>query len=220
MPVIMTVLTVAGAYLLSKDKPFEGQALFFTGSINSSQLGNQNTILALFSEEIQNNVEDLFVSEKGQVKVKVSGNSQQEVQGYVDEVVEVYSKKLDEAAKIRIDLTNESIEKYKEREQDLENVIELYNKKLESENVEMTETYTDLLLISQQELSNVTLKIKNMEADVQLFENPQVLSTSVTKDKTYTKEAIAIGIILGLIATVVLLMLMKYIGDARRYFKE
>lgn len=216
----MTVLTIAGTYMLAKDKPYEGQALFFIGSVNSPQLGNQNTILALFSEEIQNNIDDLFVSEKGQVKVKVSGNSQQEVQGYVDEIVGVYFKELEEAAKIRIDLTNESIEKYKEREKDLVNIIGLYNKKLESENVEMTETYTDLLLISEQELSNTTLRIKNMETDVKLFENPLVLSTSVTKDKTYTKEAIAIGIILGLLLTVVLLMLMKYIGDARRYFKE
>lgn len=219
VPLIITVIVVSTVYLLTEDKPYAGQVLFYTGSIDSQELEHPNNVIANFDETMVKNI-DVFVSEKGQVKFKLIGDTREELQQYVNEIVNVYSKKLEDAAKLRIDVTNEKLKSVEERVAVLRNSVKTYTEKLSSENLTIAEVeaFTNVLTVTEQELSMQESSAYSMRSDLALFEQPKLLSTSVHEDNNYVKESLAIGIILGLLCTVILLMLMKYIMDARKYY--
>ncbi|MFC0477886.1 hypothetical protein ACFFHF_22110 [Robertmurraya beringensis] len=213
VPVISTIIIIAAVYFLTKDKPYSGEILFYTGSITSQELVHPNNISSKYGG-------DVHVTEKGQVKFNLSGDSKEEVQDKIDQIVELYSKDLEEKAKVQIDLTEVQVSSLEERKEALNNSIELYKAKLENENLSPLEHEAILnsLAVSELELTEVDLTAYRMSSDLELYEQPHLLSTNVSPAKTYMKESIAIGLVVGLLATVVLLMLMKYLGDARKYF--
>ncbi|MBG9548300.1 hypothetical protein ACOSZF_12325 [Cytobacillus firmus] len=216
---IITMLLVGGAvYFLKKDMPYTGQAVVYTGGVTSPDLTRENNIAAKFADE-----EDLeiFVSSK-QVKFTKKGNSAKEVEGDLKNISKKYINELS----ANYNLRKEASEVYlnsleKQRIPTLENAIEVYKEELDKG---LTPTQygdlTDLIAETQKELSEAEVTAHRMRGDLTFFEEPKVLSEHVTQSKSYFKEGAAIGLVLGLVLTVLLLALMKYLSEGRRYYND
>ncbi|MFE8701703.1 hypothetical protein ACFYKX_13950 [Cytobacillus sp. FJAT-54145] len=223
IPAITTVLVVGAIYAFNNDKPYTGKLLFYTGSLDSQDLTHPNNIMAKFNGELKGTL-DVFVSEKGQVKFTVKGDSQDEVESDMELVKQVYTTDLMANYQKRLDASMVHLELLEERVPALEAIIEDYKEKLLSEEEtlapdELT-SLSSLINETEEELTKAAERAHKMRGDIAFFEQPKVLSESVTKTKTYLKESIAVGVLLGLVLTVALLVLLKYLGFARRYYKH
>jgi hypothetical protein len=217
IPLITTILIASAVYVLKNDKKYTGTALVFTGSINARNLTDPNNIKAKYKD-----LDDVFVSEKGQVKLTIKGDSKAAVKKQLHDITQDFNKDLNKNAKQRIEITSLYLTSLEKRIESLKKSVVSNNKKLDDEKLlsDEVENISDMMIADQDELTKADERANGLRSDIRLFEQPKVLDEKVTKKNNYLPESIAIGIILGLILTVALLVLLKYLGDGRRYFQH
>ncbi|WML46856.1 hypothetical protein RCG23_14555 [Neobacillus sp. PS3-34] len=221
IPLIMAVLVAGAVYVMkSKGKPaYTGEASIYTGSISSKDLTNDENIKAKFLN-IKNL--DVIVSEKGVVKFTITGKSKAQVQKSLDEVSSEYTDLLQKKADDQIATSNVYLTSLEDRVKALENASKHYQKKLDDPTTPPVEfsKLSDLIIETKKNRYDAEATAHRMRSDQVFFEKPKELTKTVHAKKTYIAQSVAIGIILGLVLTVALLILLKYLGDARRYYKQ
>ncbi|WML46113.1 hypothetical protein [Neobacillus sp. PS3-40] len=218
VPLITTILIAGTVYALKHDNKYTGVALIFTGSITTKDLTDPDNIKAKYKGIDP----DVFVTEKSQVKFTVNGSSQDEVQKNLDHITTSFSKELDKNAKMRLAVSDASLEDLKDRVKTLKASLRMYHEKIDSNQLpaDRYANYSDLIIKSEDELTGAQTRVNEMSSDRVFFEKPKVLSENVHAKKTYLPESIAIGIILGILLTIALLMLLKYLGVAKKHYKR
>jgi hypothetical protein len=218
VPLITTILIAGTVYALKHDNKYTGVALIFTGSITTKDLTDPDNITAKYKDINP----DVFVTEKSQVKFTVNGNSQAKVQKNLDYITTTFSKELDDNAKMRLDVSKVSLNDLKDRVKALQTSLSMYHEKIDSNQLpaDRYTNYSDLIIKAEDELSGAQTRVNEMSSDLAFFEKPKVLSENVHAKKTYLPESIAIGIILGVLLTIALLMLLKYLGVAKKHYKR
>jgi hypothetical protein len=219
IPLITTLLVASAIYALKHTYKYTGTALIFTGSVNSKDLTDPNNIKAKF-KNIKNL--EVYVSEKGQVKFTLNGNSKEQIQKDLDTITNRFSKELNANADIRLDSTSDSVKNLQNLIKEKKAALKVYQQMLDSNHLSINEynNIVDIVIISEDELSGAQTRINEMKADIATFEKPKVLSESVYPKKTYLPESVAIGIVLGVLLTIALLIFLKYLEDARKYYKQ
>ncbi|WP_059171909.1 hypothetical protein [Bacillus sp. FJAT-27445] len=221
IPLALAVLLAAAVYVVKADnRGYIGEAKVFTGSVNERELTDPDVIKANY-QDVKGL--DIFVSEKSKVKFTVKAKSKSETEQVLDQVTKQYLGDLEKNAQLRIDLTTEELIPLEKRVDVLTSNLAFYKKRLANDpKMDLTreEDYLELIGKSEEELTRAAERTKKMRGDIKLFSYPQILPSEVHQAKSYIPESLAIGIILGLILTAALLILMKYLSDARRYYKE
>jgi hypothetical protein len=220
VPLITAVLVAGAVYMIKKDYKYTGEAIVFTGSIDARYLTNPNNILAKAKEEGIKNELDVFVSEKGHVKFTMKGDSKSQVEAELKNVIENYNQDLQENYQKRLKASTVYLERLEESVVKKEKALDDYYQDLESGDLSPTEyqDLTKLIIETEKELAENEKTAHRMRSDLAFFEQPKILTVNIDKSKTYIPEGIAVGVILGLVATVALLMLLKYLRDARRHY--
>ncbi|MDE3840178.1 hypothetical protein C0966_12560 [Bacillus methanolicus] len=220
VPLITAVLVAGAVYFVKNDYKYTGQAIVFTGSIDARYLTNPKNIMANAMEEGIKNELDVFVSEKGHVKFTMKGDSKSQVEAELKNVIKNYNEDLLENYQKRLDASTVYLERLEESVVKKEKALDDYYQELESNNLSPAEYHdlTDLIIETERQLAEEEKTAHRMRSDLAFFEKPKILSEEVYKSKTYIPEGIAVGVILGLVVTVALLMLLKYLGDARRHY--
>ncbi|MGM0973575.1 MAG: hypothetical protein ACQEW2_11930 [Bacillota bacterium] len=218
---IITMLLVGGAvYFLKKDMPYTGQAVVYTGSVNSPDLTDPENVLAKFDDKDQQNL-DVIVSSKNNVKFTKKGDTQEEVKTSLNNITKTYLKELNANYKSRLKASKKNLKNWEKREDALNNAMESYRKDLSIDLPPVQyDALNELIIETDRELSDARKTVSRMTSDLEFFEKPKILSENVTKSKSYLKEGAAIGLILGLVLTVALLALMKYLSEGRRYYND
>lgn len=191
----------------------------FTGSIDVKELTDPKNIEAKFPEA--KNL-DIVVPEEQYVQIKVKGDNEQAVSRELKHVVSEYSRELERHSQERIDVTTKYLHALEERERALQQKVDYYSKQVQSGrlNPEQLDDISDLLVESENNLTEVMERVNRIRGNLVFYEKPAVLSETVGKSNTYTGQLAAIGLVLGLFLTVVWLTLWKYVLDARRYYSS
>ncbi|EWG11460.1 hypothetical protein [Cytobacillus firmus] len=217
---IITMLLVGGAvYFLKKDMPYTGQALVYTGAITSPDLTRQNNIEATFEDE--KNLEIVVTSK--QVKFVLKGENKKDIENRLGKITETYRGMLVEHFDERFQTSDVYVQSLNERVLVLEKAIESYKQELEKGlDHDQYEDVTALLIETEKELTDAAATLNRMSSDLLFYkkEKPRVLTETVIQSKSYFKEGAAIGLVLGLVLTVLLLALMKYLSEGRRYYND
>ncbi|RDU37573.1 hypothetical protein DRW41_06955 [Neobacillus piezotolerans] len=219
IPLATAVLIAAAVYILKPDsRGYTAEGTVFTGSVNQKELTDPDIIEAKYQDVKGLSI---LVPERDKVKFKVKAKSQTEAEKVLDQVRNQYFSDLKKNAQLRIDLTTRQFESLQKRMETLDSNLALYEKRLAaSDDTYDQEGYRELIGKSMDERYRASERADKKEGDIALFSNPEILPAEVHKAKTYIPESLAIGIILGLILAVALLALMKYLSDARRFYKE
>jgi hypothetical protein len=219
IPPIVVLLTFLGAKLVLDNEKYTGRALVFTGTVNLKDLTNPDNIVAKFPH-VKNELE-VFVPEEKYVKFTLKGNDQKSVQEELDRIVTEYNKALQEHSQRRLDTTMTNLNWLEKQVKVLQTSIEHYNEKLDSQTLtaKQIESTTDLLVEAENALTETMEKVNDIRNNLVFYEKPAVLSETVAPSKSYTKEIIAIGLVLGVFLTFIVLTFMKYVFDARRYYQ-
>lgn len=223
--VIITIAVMAlaaiASQLIIKKSAYEGHAVIFTGSIKSKALTDPQSIEATYGQKMKNSL-DVYVSSDAYIKIKVSGNNQQSVTNDLNMITGGISKALDADYKSRYTVTKDYVDALNSRIDDLTKQNVIYREKIADNTLSpgLRKSYTDLAQTSETALSDAMSTRQRVTNDLVLFEKPALQSSSIGQGKSYLKESIAIGFVLGILASFVLLILWKYIFEARRYYRD
>jgi hypothetical protein len=79
-------------------------------------------------------------------------------------------------------------------------------------------SYLEMIETNESENTECLVTINRVKGDLSFLEKPVLVTSSVEQGKSYLKQSVAIGFVLGILLSFVILMLWKYIFDARRYY--
>ncbi|WP_027409257.1 hypothetical protein [Anoxybacteroides tepidamans] len=215
VPPIVALATFLGVHFILDHAKYTGKAVVFTGSISRSDLTNPDNIMAKFPN-VKNQL-DIVVTEDKYVKITVKGNDEKSVQKDLHYIVTHYNEELKKHSKERLDVTMETLNDYETQMKRLNTLAQNYDDKFDTQSLGIDQITSKAELL--QTLADVTEKVNKIKGDLIFYEEPSVLSEAVAPSKTYAKEAIASGLVLGVFLTFMLLTLMKYLFEARRYYQ-
>ena len=216
IPLIFALLGLGASYLIPKDGKYLGNATIFTGSIKLKALTNPSNIIAQFGQDINGEI-DAYVTSESYVKLKIYNDNKEQLEKDLEKMSTAIEKSLLDSYDLRYDITNDSVVKAETKLTELRDVLRVAVDRLENASVEETKDLTSTIEWTEMEIADTEAKISRITGDLAFFEPPSVNRQEVTVVNTYKKELSAAGIILGVFATFLILMLWKYIIEARRY---
>jgi hypothetical protein len=215
VPLAMALISVLAGQLFLHKYNYTGQALIFTGSINQKSLTDPKNIEAKFHVK---NALDVVVPEEKYIKITLKGDDKTSVQNELRKIVSKYNHELQRHSKQRLDATHTRLHELGDEINHLQQVIKQYDEKLDSQ--QLTPGDLKNTVKAEEILADRTDKASRISNDLLFYEKPSVLSESVSKSKTYIGQLIAVGVVLGIFLTFIMLILMKYVLDARRYYQQ
>lgn len=215
IPVFTSLLIIGLVYASKESANYNGHVVVYAGGVNSPELITSENLEAKFNH-IDPAV-DVSRSDKN-ITIKVSGNSREVVDKKLQEIADLYLMELQQNYDERVKTTVVQLESLEERVVRLKEAIEYYNKALPNmeEDLNVFDGIAWLIIEAEQQLTKSVNSAEKKKNDLVFFEEPKILSNEVAESESYIPESILAGIILGLILTVGLLILLKYIEEARR----
>jgi hypothetical protein len=220
IPAITICVSFLPSTLLFKGDPYKGTGLVYTGSVDSRDLTTPENIKAKFSGLEYPMV--ITVPVKEQVKFTIEGNDRVAIEGELNSVLQEFEQLLIENYNSRLSTTQEILMSLEERQEILEETIGYYRNELQNldQNIEELGNIGEYLIWAEGNLAEVMSESKKVSNNLVFFEKPYILNVSVEETKSYLVESAIVGFILGMFLTVLWLILLKYLFDARRYYSH
>jgi hypothetical protein len=223
IPIVTLLLGIAGSFLVPKKGDYVGESTVYTGSISLQILSDPGTVVDLYGKNLDKDI-DAYVSGRNFIKIKLYGDDEAKVKKNLEEMtseleedlVDDYDKRVEYTESV-LEATDSELKKLRESRQKYEGRLDVNNTQL---TIEDTEFYSELLLHTETEIASSISKIERMQRDIEFFEKPNVTNLDVIKTDRNTLEFAIAGLLLGMFLTIVLLILWKYILDARRALKH
>ncbi len=222
IPIITIVLALAVNALWPKDGNYTGQSTIYVGSVKAKEVIDPPVIEHKYKnkEELKNTFE-VYVPQNGYLRVKIKGNNSDTIESDLTHLTTWIVDDLKENHAFRYGTTKLSKENSERTLQMLEEDIDSLKAKINKDSLNETDIeYLTAMLNFKRELSDTQSSINSKANDLALLEEPVALDSTVDPTKTYTLESALIGLLLGLILTVALLTLLKYIEEAKRYYNS
>lgn len=215
------LLGFGASYVIPKDGKYVGNATVFTGSIKQKALTNPSNVVATYGKDVHG-VIDAYVSSESYVKIKIFDDNKERLEKDLQKMAAGVEQGLVDSYDLRYKTTEDIIKNNETTFAQLNDVITVSNERLASEDltIEETEEITTLLEKSEADAAKAQTSIQSMKTDLAFFEKPGIVSQEVGVTNTYKVELTLAGLVLGIIAAILFLMLWKYINEARRYFKH
>ncbi|KQL36785.1 hypothetical protein [Psychrobacillus sp. FJAT-21963] len=215
IPLIAAILGYFGSMLIPKDGDYVGKSTVFTGSVKLEALTNPDHIMAKYGQHFSGKSE-VFVPTRSYIKTEVYGDNEEtvtkELNQFNDQLLEALMKQDDKI----IAGTETYASAQSERVKTLNATIEAYKTALAgTDNLTVINNYTTLLSAAEMDLTNAMATEQRVRNDIIAFEHPELAKTSVVKTKSYGLEGAIAGLVLGLLLTIFILSLWKYILEAR-----
>lgn len=222
IPLTFTLIGFGGSYLVPKEGKYVGNATVFTGSIKLKALTNPISIEADYGKDVHG-VMDIYVSSESYIKIKIYDDNKERLEQDLQKMTAGVEWALVDSFDRRYKATEDAIALNQRKYDALEEgVLASSSAKLESNNLTIEETshITSLLEYTEFEMASTATSISKMKGDLEFFEPPSIVSLNVNEVDTYKLEFSLAGLILGVFATVLILMLWNYINEARRNYSH
>jgi hypothetical protein len=222
VPLLTAILCVGIVYLLKHDSNYKVSTTVYVGSINLDTLTHPEILE--FQYKDTNPTLDVSVPENDFLEFTLTGKNKTKLKDDIDSISKQALEGLDAQVKIRMeDISATSIKEAEDRVKSIKDSLEMYKDYLLSINeftFEGSPFKYDKLADMEGEYTEALQEIDDKNNSFAFFEEPQKLGLEIQPPKTYWKESIIVGILVGLVLTFGLLMLMKYIEEARRHYKH
>ncbi|MBP2241952.1 polyhydroxyalkanoate synthesis regulator protein [Cytobacillus eiseniae] len=221
IPLLFALLGFGASYVIPKDGKYVGSATVFTGSIKLKGLTNPSNVVATYGKDVHG-VIDAYVSSESYVKIKIFDDNQERLEKDLEKMAAGIEKGLVDNFQLRYEITEDNIKNNETILDELSDVLKVSTDKLDNNELTIAQTsdVTSLLEWTEVEASKVKTSIQNMKSDLAFFEKPGIVSQDVGPTNTYKLELTLAGLVLGVIAAILILMLWNYINEARRHYKH
>ncbi|KZE64215.1 hypothetical protein AWM68_14025 [Fictibacillus phosphorivorans] len=216
---LLPLITLGLAFLISMMQPveYQGRTILYTGDLDDSET-DPEVIKHLYKDDLKGNRLSVEVFERGQLVFTITGNNSAQVSDVISSISKKHSNVLNEKYNKRILSTKEKMQKKEKHLESLNKLTDVYGERLNEgslspeEESRMTELQLASIELEQQ--------IDNNKKDIEFFEKPQQLATTVVESGRNQKPILMLGLVAGVFLSLLTLILWKYIEDARRYRKN
>ncbi|MDM5315051.1 Wzz/FepE/Etk N-terminal domain-containing protein [Fictibacillus sp. b24] len=213
---LLPLITLGLAFLFSMMQPveYQGRTIIYTGDLKGSET-DPEVIKHLYKDDVEGNNLSVEVFERGQLVFTVTGNNSEQVSDVISSISKKHINVLNEKYNKRILSTKEKMQRKEKHIESLNKLTDVYGQRLNEDTLSPEEESR----MTELQLASIELEqqIDNNKKDIEFFEKPQQLDTTVTESSRNQKPILALGLVLGLFLSLVSLILWKYIEDARRY---
>lgn len=218
IPLIFTLLGFSASYLVPKDGKYVGKATIFVGGVKLKSLTDPDNIVAQYGQDVNGKI-DAYVSSDSFVKIKIYDDNEEQLTKDLENMVSKVENSLLDSYEKRHKSTSNSLITAQKKLEELTDVLKVTVNKLENGNLAIDEAkdVTSVIEWTEMEIADTEARIARLDGDLAFFEGPSVYPYKVSVVNTYKTELSIAGLILGVFATFLILMLWKYIIEARRY---
>lgn len=221
VPVIFALIGAGASFLVPKDADYVGNTTIFTGTIKLGALSDPENVAATYGTDVEGKIEG-FVSSDSYMKFKIYDDDRDRLEADLDMMTKNVENALMENYESRKGATEEYYEYLEALKKELGKVLTMYRDKIENGDMTIEEALdaNTVMQTTQTEIADKTVTAQRVKNEITFFEPPSIVTQSVSKTKTYTMEFTVAGLILGVLMAFLILMLWKYIIDARRYHEN
>jgi hypothetical protein len=217
VPLLTAILSVGIVYLLKYDGNYKVTATVFTGALDYRHELTDTELLEKQYEKINTSIK-VEVHPDNYLRFTLIGENKDQL---IEDVKEISGKSynaLYKDAQDKLKDVNEKETEYESLNADVKLILNEHKDNILSLEDSEDKYYALAELISAQ--TDILYTLNKIENAQDFFEEPQKLGLEIQPPKTYWKESTIVGILVGLVLTVGLLMLMKYIEEARRNYRH
>ncbi len=220
IPLITAILCAGIVYLIKHDSNIQVEKTVFIGSVNKEELKDKKHIE--FDYKKHNDSLEVNVPRNDYVQFVLTGKDKDKLIKDLDLITSKYYEALNINVQNRFDATNVYLDKLEKQSEGLNKLLKEYKQDLLSFEGTSLEYEALAQLINEQENTyNEAIEIEHRKrGDLEFFEMPKEFGVEIQKPKTYWKESSIVGALIGFVLTIGLLILMKYIENARRNYKH
>ncbi|MBS4190227.1 hypothetical protein KHA94_08430 [Bacillus sp. FJAT-49705] len=221
IPLLFTLLGFGASYVIPNKGNYVGSAKIFTGGVSLKGLKDPSYLVDQFGEDVNGELE-AFVSSDSFIKIKIYNDDKEELEKDLHKMTSAIEKAMLENYNHRTSITEGNIKNNEKELDELIDVLEVTNDQLKNGQLNVTEAKSVASVLEQTEarIAEVQARNQRMTGDIDLFESPGIASEEVKAvDKNQVELSLA-GLVLGIFATFLILMLWKYVNEARRYYNH
>lgn len=221
VPVIFALIGAGASFVVPKDADYVGNTTIFTGTIKLGALSNPENVAATYGTDVEGEIEG-FVSSDNYMKFKIYDDDRDRLEADLDKMTKKVEEALLESYESRSKATIAYRDKLIAQETELGEVLRVYSERLQNSDLTIEQELDTNAIVqyTEQQLADVIATAQRITNDIEFFEQPSIVTQSVSETKSYTMEYAVAGLILGVLMAFLILILWKYIIDARRYHEN
>ncbi|MCR8850564.1 hypothetical protein NQ095_19265 [Rossellomorea sp. SC111] len=215
IPLVVALGTVM--FTLTKDDVYKGEITVYTSSIGINDLTHPDLIQSKFSGKVSEiGVDNFNVSATtGRVLFSFKDPDKDQIKEAIDIIEKNYLKDLNEEYSNRKRHLESAIESYEKADKMLQIRTDFLERKVQQGTLTSDELQESNYLSGKSDFQFIEdMKMTKMELDE--LDDPKVLSSSITKSNNFIISNLITSVLIGFIFSTLILMLWKYILDARK----
>ncbi|MFD2214852.1 hypothetical protein [Metabacillus endolithicus] len=218
----LVICLLVSAFSMFSSREYVGKAIFYTGDIKKGELIDPLLMEAKYLEEDSDTDVEFSVIKSKQVQIKVIDDNKDDVHKKLSSLVTTYTEDLQAEYQLRYNLTNDAVELYKKSLEENEKLLPKYTDAIAA--VEDEAIVDTDLLVAAATMSEIVFEYetsgKRMETDLALFDKPKFITESITQSDNYLVQNAVVSFALSFFLMLVVLLLWRYIREARRALND
>ncbi|QED49632.1 GumC domain-containing protein [Cytobacillus dafuensis] len=221
IPLLFTLLGFGASYVIPNKGNYVGSAKIFTGAVSLKGLKDPSYVVDQFGKDVNGEIE-AFVSSDSFIKIKIYNDDKEELKKDLHKMTSSIEKAMLDNYNLRYSITEDNINNNENQLKELNDVLKVTNEKLESGQLNVTEAerVASVLENTEAQIADVQARNQRMTGDLATFEKPSIASEEVKAVDRHQVELSLAGLVFGVFATFLILMLWKYVNEARRYYNH
>lgn len=217
--ILVTLLLAASGFLYAHKHAatYSGQAMVFTGNGQNDMLSKPEFIKAKYEKLAHNSNFVVAVPGNFEVTLTVTGTNKATTQKQIKKVSNQYIKDLAQRFNDQYSARKDYVKALKQKISKMETENDRYNQLIaQSNNEQKLSSYTDILLQQQDAVAGYKDKLYKTQYQLALMEKPKLMSVGTASKSGSTLKDMTLGGAFGFQMMLIILIVWKYILDARR----
>lgn len=219
---IIPLVTAGLGFLFSsnQNQSYQGSSTIFVGGVTFGSIAKADLIQTNYrpvieDEQVRRSFR-AFVPTNQIVRMEIQGTDKTKVETELQKVTDKYYMDLLHEYKKRQSLNEKLVETFENKIAANEKALKHYQDRLtKMDSSEETDYDIRMVMFYEGEIYHYLELLHMTELELFAFEEPQIVSQSVTQKANNTKPNVILSFIAGLFLTVLTLVLWKYINEAR-----
>ncbi|UGB30467.1 hypothetical protein [Metabacillus sp. B2-18] len=217
----LVICLIVSAFSMFSSREYVGKAIFDTADIKG-KLTDPELLQAEYLKDQQGSDAEFTVVKSKQVQIKVTADNRDDVHKQLTKLVTSYAEDLQQNYQERYDRTQETVEIYEKGLKENGKLLPTYNDAIEK--IEEGETVDPDLLVAAATMNKIAFEyetsISRMKTDLLLFDPPRLISETITQSDNYLVQNAVVSFALSFFLMLVVLLLWRYIREARRALND
>ncbi|WHY61465.1 Wzz/FepE/Etk N-terminal domain-containing protein [Cytobacillus firmus] len=217
-------MVIGAGFSYTKETVYTSTALVFTGNGNNEKLSKPGLIKDTYKDALPEDISsslDVKITEPYQITLSLSGSDKVSVESNTKKVAEQYTSDLTERFNEQYDVQENIKDALEGVVKNTKEAISQYNKLIQETSDEAKLLHYNEVLINKMEaFDKYQADLEEVEYDLVLAEDPELMNVTTTQTSNNLLRNTILAGAFGFQLMLVLLVLWKYIINARRALSE